>query len=103
MHPMTDRPRLFTERCATCVFRPGNAMRLPPGRLGELIGDNRATGSLLTCHETTYGQRPDLGEVMCRGFYDAYAEDSAVAQIMGRLFGPDWFEEIPPPAEEAQA
>lgn len=94
---MTDRPRLFTERCSTCVFRPGNAMRLQPGRLADLVADNQAGGALLTCHQTTYGQAPDLGEVMCRGYFDAYAEGSAVAQIMARLFGPDWFEEVEPP------
>lgn len=94
------RPRLFADRCTDCVFRPGNLMRLAPGRFAELVADNRATGSLLICHQTTHGQAPELGEVMCRGYFDAYAEDSAVAQVMARLFGPDWFEVVAPPEEQ---
>jgi hypothetical protein len=68
-------------------------MRLAPGRLADLIATNRATGSLLICHDTTHGARPE-GPVMCRGYWDAYAEESAVAQIMEQLFGPDWYEEV---------
>jgi hypothetical protein len=90
------RPQLLSARCSTCVLRPGNRMRLRPGRLADLVASNRATGTLLICHQTTYGQRPE-GEAMCRGYFDAYAEGSAVAQVMERLTGPDWYREVPPP------
>jgi hypothetical protein len=89
---VSDKPRLFREKCPTCVFRPGNPMRLIEGRLADLIEQNRATGSMLICHETTYGQA--AVEVMCRGYWDAYADTSAVPQIMARLFGPDWYQEV---------
>lgn len=76
-------------------------MRLRPGRLAELVAANRATGSLLICHDTLPdGPRPEVGKAMCRGYFDAYAEESQVAQVMSRLFGPDWFREVPPPGED---
>jgi hypothetical protein len=93
---VSDRPELFDRKCSTCVFHPGNRMSLQPGRLAELVARNRETGSLLICHHTTFGQRPD-GEVMCRGYFDAYAAESRVAQIMESLFGPDWYSEVPAP------
>jgi hypothetical protein len=49
-------------------------MRLEPGRLAEVIGDDLARGTALICHTTLYEQRPDLGEVLCRGFVDAYGD-----------------------------
>ena len=90
---MTRRPQLWTERCSTCVFWPGNRMRLAEGRLADLVARNRATGSMLICHKTTHGERA-AGPVMCRGYFDAYAADSRVAQIMERLFGAAWYEEV---------
>lgn len=95
----TGRPQVFTARCHTCVFRPGNRMHLAPGRLKRLIEDHRAEGSLLICHETLYGQHPELGETMCRGFFDAYAATSRVAQLMAFIFGDAWYAEVHPPAD----
>lgn len=86
---MSDRPRLLAEKCSTCVFRPGNLMRLQEGRLAELIARNRATGSMLICHD--HSEKP---KAMCRGYWDAYADESSVVQVMARLFGPDWYEEV---------
>lgn len=97
------RPRLFSERCSTCIFRSGNPMRLEEGRLADVVAQNREAGAVLICHKTTYGQAPDLGEVMCRGFFDAYGSESNVVRVMERLHalsgdpGP-WYEEVDPPA-----
>ena len=88
------KPLLYRDRCSTCVFRPGNLMWLAPGRLRDLVEQNRKTGSMLICHHTTFGQAPR--EVMCRGFWDAYAQESTVPQVMERMFGPDWYEEVDP-------
>lgn len=79
------RPRLFDQKCPTCVFRPGNLMNLPPGRLAELVNGNLARGTALVCHLTTYGQRPDLGEVLCRGFVDAHGDQVGSIQVLQRL------------------
>lgn len=91
---MGGKPLLFAEKCATCVFRPGNPMHLAEGRLADLTEQNRKTGSMLICHTTTYGQAGR--EVMCRGYWDAYASSSVVPQMMERLFGPEWYEEVTP-------
>lgn len=82
---MTGAVPVFAERCASCVFRPGNMMRLRSGRLADLIAENRARGTALVCHLTTFGQRPELGEVLCRGFFDAYADEVTAVVVMRRL------------------
>lgn len=89
------KPLLFAEKCSTCIFRPGNLMHLQPDRLADLAAQNQAVGSMLICHKTTHGQAQH--EAMCRGYWDAYADTSAVPQVMERMFGPDWYEEVPAP------
>jgi hypothetical protein len=78
-------PRLFDQKCPTCVFRPGNLMNLCPGRLADLVESNLAQGTALVCHLTTFEQRPELGEVLCRGFVDAYGEQTGSIQVLRRL------------------
>lgn len=93
------RPQALAAQCSTCVFRPGNQMRLQSGRLRDLVETNRATGAALTCHQTlSYGAHPEVGQSACRGFLDAYP-DVTVAQLADRLFG-GWHL-IPPPDEPA--
>lgn len=94
---MTGRPRLLSERCSTCVFWPGNLMHLREGRLQELVNDNLRDGGALTCHQTlSYGEHPDVGEAVCRGFYDAVGDRSQIVRIVERLGG---YAEVDPPAE----
>lgn len=88
----------MAERCPTCIFRPGNRMHLREGRLAEVVAANRRTSTALICHLTTFGAAPELGEVVCRGYFDAYGEETASISVILRLFGPDAFEEVPPPA-----
>lgn len=93
-----NRPQVFTEQCLTCVFRPGNQMKLRKGRLKELIQDNVRNGAALVCHETLpYGPHPEIGETYCRGFYDRVSTRSNFIRIMQRLGG---FKEIAPPSAE---
>lgn len=92
-----NRPQLLAERCSSCVFRPGNLMRLAPGRLADILDTNRERGTALICHQTlSYGDHPEVGEALCRGFYDAYGDTIAVIQVVNRLGG---FTEIPPPGK----
>jgi hypothetical protein len=95
----TQRPRLLTAQCETCILRPGNPMRLSRGRLKSMIQGALAEGSQgIICHDTlTYGEYPDFGPALCRGFYDAYGRLSNFIRIMGRLGG---FDEVDPPGEE---
>ena len=90
------RPRLCARQCDTCVFLPGNVMKLRPGRLREMVRLSLAGGGYIPCHETirrTDGFRP----AVCRGFYDAHGHRSNVLRIWGRLGG---FREVEPPGIE---
>lgn len=87
----------MAERCATCVFRPGNPMSLEPGRLARLVEANLAADSALVCHSTLY--RRGVGEAVCRGFFDAYAEDTLplrLAKMTGK-----WVEDAEGPGAGA--
>lgn len=97
------RPRVFAERCATCVFRPGNPMRLAPGRLADLVRENLARGTALICHTTTYGQRPDIGETICSGWWDNYRDRTRTIMVMIALFGPDVFQIVEPSTDGTRA
>jgi hypothetical protein len=92
------RPRLLSEKCQTCIFRPGNLMRLRPGRVRQMVRQTLDAGATITCHETLpYGQYPDYDKAVCRGFYDAHGQRSNLVRIVERLGG---FDEVPPPTPE---
>jgi hypothetical protein len=78
-------PAVYSRRCSTCVFRPGNALQLRPGRLADVVEQHRETGTALVCHETTHGAAS--AEVLCRGFYDRYGADAGSVQVLYRLGG----------------
>jgi len=94
---MTEQhlPGVFKQMCSTCVFKPGNLMRLHPGRLKDIVDKNVARGTLLVCHTTTYDQAPE--EVVCKGFYDKYGPSLSVYQIIQRLGG---FREVELPEDQ---
>ncbi len=88
---MSGQPQTFTEKCTTCVFRPGNLMKLRKGRLRELADPN----AHLTCHQTiSYGSHPEIGETLCRGYYDTIGERNNYIRVMHRIGG---FKEVEPP------
>jgi hypothetical protein len=85
--------RLLSGQCATCIYRPGNPMRLEPGRLQDITASAREADGYVICHDTlSYGEHPETGEALCRGFYDAY--QTRFTQVGDRL---SWWREIPPP------
>ena len=54
-----------------------------------------AAGTFVVCHDTlTYGDFPDYGPAICRGFFDAYA-DKSPALILLRAY--QRLAEVPPP------
>ena len=71
-------------------WRP-DAPRPRPDR--RLIRQVLVAGSYVVCHETlTYGDFPDYGPTMCRGFFYAYrTRDLLILQAARRLT------EVPPP------
>jgi hypothetical protein len=95
----TGRVRVLSEKCATCLLRPGSGHDSETVR--TVIKANLEAGSALTCHETLpYGPYPDFGEAVCRGFFDSYGEQSQAIQIAQRLIGLQEVE--PPPDPRAQ-
>jgi hypothetical protein len=73
-------------------------MHLRPGRLTHLIQQNLNAGAALICHQTlSSGAHPEVGEAVCRGFYDAYGDDVNAIRVMHGLGG---FQVIPAPTKE---
>lgn len=77
------RVHVMAEKCATCIFRPGNPMHLAPGRVKQMVEDSVADGAGITCHSTLYGVAPQ--EATCRGFYDAHGERVGAFRLATRL------------------
>lgn len=63
------RVHVLDDKCGTCIFRPGNLMRLNRGRVAEMIRNARAKDTAITCHETY-----DRDQAICRGFFDTQRE-----------------------------
>lgn len=90
------KSRLLSKQCATCVFRPGNLMRLSDGRLRDLVAQARRDESFIVCHDTLPHHRyPDVKPAICRGFADRYSTQAL--QVIERLFG---FIEVDPPGDD---
>lgn len=75
--PATGLSRLLSERCGTCILSPGDPMYLGPERTAAFIRQVLAERSYVVCHDTlTYGDYPDYGPAICRGFFDSYRDRS---------------------------
>lgn len=75
---------VLSEKCSTCIFRPGNPMQLKPGRLKGITEDALAEDSFIVCHQTLdshiYGTEP----AVCRGFGENYSTNSLrIAERLG--------------------
>jgi hypothetical protein len=93
--PATGLSRVLSERCGTCILSPGDPMHLGPERTAAFIRQALAERSYVVCHDTlTYGDFPDYGPAICRGFFDTYRTKSAALLILqaGRRLI-----EVPPP------
>ncbi len=88
------RVHVCREMCETCVFRPGNVMRLQPGRLAGMVRDAVETESAIICHSTLYEEGVD--NAVCFGFYERHA--TAPLQVAQRLGIIDW--DDPNPTKE---
>lgn len=91
----TGLPRLLSEQCSTCIGRPGNLMSLRPGRVGQMVSGSLSGGGFITCHQTlSYGDHPEIGNAVCRWFYDNFGARSNLLRIFTRQGG---FTEVSPP------
>jgi hypothetical protein len=68
-----DGVHVLSDMCETCVFRPGNLMGLPPGRLKGMIEGAKSDASCIPCHSTI--RRDDVQPAICHGFWIRYARD----------------------------
>ena len=60
--PATGLSRLLSERCSTCILRPGDKMHLGPEQTAAFVRRVLAEGTYVVCHQTlTYGDYPDFG------------------------------------------
>lgn len=73
------------EMCDTCVFRPGNLMKLPPGRLAEMVNGAVENESCIPCHSTLpYAPYYSAEQSVCRGFFDRHpTQPLQVAERLG--------------------
>lgn len=98
--PGGGKPRLLAGQCSTCIYRPGNKMRLSPGRVKDMTETALREGCQgVICHATLpYGDDPGFGPALCRGFYDKFGPRSNFIRVMERIGG---FTEVDPPKGEA--
>lgn len=90
--PFRDR-KIFvhSERCSTCIFRPGNLMDLRPGRVQQMVAQARANWSVIPCHQTLDGEK-----AVCSG-YATLRPQPDILQVAERL---DAIELVDPPAKD---
>ncbi len=69
-------------RCATCIFRPGNKMRLGPRRVRGMVLTATREDTAIICHDTLGTDR----QAVCRGFFNGYRTTPLVmAKLMGLI------------------
>lgn len=67
--------------CSTCIFRPGNLMRLAPGRVKQMADAARADESAITCHQTLDHYPGTAQPAVCRGYWDGPGRDTTVVRL----------------------
>lgn len=82
---------VMSEKCSTCIFRPGNLMNLQPGRVKGMVDSSIDDGAGITCHKTIHGQAEQ--EATCRGFYDSYRDQVPALAVASAL---NMIEEVDP-------
>jgi hypothetical protein len=93
--PVLMKTRRLSRMCSTCIFRPGNFMRLRDGRLRDIVAEARTEGTYIVCHSTLPGMAPHgVDPAICRGFADRYSTQTL--QVLERLFG---FIDVEPPEQ----
>ncbi|WP_329318029.1 hypothetical protein [Streptomyces sp. NBC_01262] len=77
--PATWSVRICARRCGTCIFRPGNLMRLEEGRVAEMIANAIAEEGHIVGHATLGTEAPAI----CAGF--AAHRNGSAASLALRL------------------
>ena len=77
------RVHVCARLCDTCIFRPGNLMRLEPGRVAQMVRLATRDESAIVCHETLDARRR---HAVCRGFFEAHPTGPLqIAERLGRI------------------
>jgi len=70
------------EKCATCIFHPGNLMDLRPGRVRQMKRAADRDGTCITCHE----DMNTADAAVCAGYYASHnSQLLQVAERLGRI------------------
>ncbi|KWT63904.1 hypothetical protein ADL21_00710 [Streptomyces albus subsp. albus] len=88
---------MLSERCATCIFRPGIPFQATsPETVRAMVADAVAGEGHVVCYSTLPGWAPaGVEPVICREYVDAYGHRLLALRFgaaLGRL------REVPPPA-----
>lgn len=87
IEPFRDgKVHVMSDKCSTCVFRPGNLMHLSPGRLKGMVDHVQETGVPFSCHQTLpYAEGAYVehygGAALCHGAVERYGEDSIIMRM----------------------
>lgn len=72
--PFRDgKVHVLSDKCKTCIFRPGNLMHLRAGRVKDMVETSISQEAAITCHSTL--KHPETPRAICRGFFDSYSNE----------------------------
>lgn len=74
---------LCERKCSTCIYRPGNLMRLDAGRKEGMETEAVANQSVIPCHKTIFGQA--VGPAICRGYWDTQKHNVGILSAAERM------------------
>ena len=73
---------VVSEKCSTCIFRPGNKMHLTPGRVKGMVEEAVEMGGVITCHKTLVN---DHDNAICNGYFESYKTDVPILEFADRV------------------
>ena len=80
------RFEVMAVQCSTCIFRPGNPMKLRAGSLRRMVQDCLDLNTHVVCHDSPSVAGTGERAIACRGFLDRYPHVS-IAERMADAFG----------------
>lgn len=87
-------PRVLSEKCNTCIYRPGNLMHLREGRKEEMERGSLERDSWIVCHKTLPASGQPVGtQAICRGYWDVNKFNSLGCRLVLMFGGPVEVEE----------
>lgn len=77
---------VMSAKCSTCIYRPGNLMRLAEGRKESMERDAVDSDGMIPCHQTLVEYDGVGDNAICRGFFDTQWRN-IVALRLARVMG----------------